>query len=99
MARFDVYRNPEGDGYLVDLQADLLDHLNTRVVAPLMRLDHAPKPAATLNPVLEIGADRVVMMTQYMAAVPSQILRAPIARIDACRNEITAAVDLLFQGF
>lgn len=99
MARFDVYRNPEGDGYLVDLQADLLYHLNTRIVAPLLPLDRAPKPATTLNPVLEIGADQVVMMTQFMAAVPSQILREPIVRIDACRNEITAAVDLLFHGF
>lgn len=99
MARFDVYRNPEGDGYLVDLQADLLDHLNTRIVAPLIQLDHAPTPAATLNPVLEIGPDRVVMMTQFMAAVPAQILKAPVARVDIYRHEITAAIDLLFQGF
>lgn len=57
MARFDVYRNPEGDGYLVDLQADLLDHLNTRIVAPLLPVDRAPKPAATLNPVLNVGTE------------------------------------------
>lgn len=99
MGRFDVYRNPEGDGYLVDLQADLLDHLNTRIVAPLILLEHAPKPAATLNPVLKIEADQVVMMTQFMAAVPVQILKSPVARIDAYRPEITAAIDLLFQGF
>ncbi|NMG45320.1 plasmid maintenance protein CcdB [Aromatoleum toluvorans] len=99
MARFDVYRNPEGDGYLVDLQANLLDHLNTRIVAPLLPVDRAPKPAATLNPVLNMGSEQVVMLTQFMAAVPSQILKSPVARIDSCRAEITAAVDLLFQGF
>ena len=99
MARFDVYRNPEGDGYLVDLQANLLDHLNTRIVAPLLPIDRAPKPAATLNPVLNMGSEQVVMLPQFMAAVPSQILKGPVARIDSCRAEITAAVDLLFQGF
>lgn len=99
MARFDVYRNPEGTGYLVDLQADLLDHLNTRIVAPLLPLDRAPKPAATLNPVLDIAGEQVVMTTQFMAAVPSQTLKSPVARIDAHRSEITAAIDLLFQGF
>lgn len=99
MARFDVARKPEGTGYLVDLQADLLDHLNTRVVAPLLPLDRAPIPAATLNPVLDIAGERVVMTTQFMAAVPAQILKSPVARIDAHRTEITAALDLLFQGF
>jgi toxin CcdB len=34
MARFDVYRNPAGAGCLLDIQADLLSHLNTRVVVP-----------------------------------------------------------------
>ncbi len=42
MAQFDVYANPNPDSqqqipYLVDIQADLLDHLATRVVAPLYR--------------------------------------------------------------
>lgn len=53
MARFGVYRHPEGKGYLLDIQADLLRHLNTRVVVPLLPLDIAPKPAKTLNPVFE----------------------------------------------
>ncbi|CAM5429606.1 hypothetical protein TMEC54S_03045 [Thauera mechernichensis] len=36
MARFDVYRNSAGEGFLLDVQADLLSHLNTRVVVPLL---------------------------------------------------------------
>ncbi|MGX9573154.1 CcdB family protein [Mesorhizobium sp. f-mel] len=36
MARYDFYRRAEGDGYLLDVQADLLKSLNTRVVIPLM---------------------------------------------------------------
>ena len=29
MPRFSVYRNPDADGYLLDVQANILDHLNT----------------------------------------------------------------------
>ena len=54
MARFDVHAYPSGDGYLLDVQADLLDHLNTRVVVPLLAKATAPKPASRLNPVFEI---------------------------------------------
>ena len=50
MARFDVHANPSGPGYLLDCQADLLSHLTTRFVVPLLPLDAAPKPAARLNP-------------------------------------------------
>jgi toxin CcdB len=38
MARFDVYENPDGPGSLLDVQAELLDPLNTRVVVPLTPL-------------------------------------------------------------
>ena len=50
MARFHVYVNAEGGGYLLDVQANLLNHLNTCVVVPLLPLDTAPKPAKVLNP-------------------------------------------------
>lgn len=99
MARFAVYKNLNGAGYLVDIQADLLSHLNTRVVVPLMPLDIAPKPAGTLNPVFEIEGASVAMVTQFMAAVPVQILKSPMLSLESRRNDITAAVDFLFQGF
>lgn len=99
MARFGVYRHPEGMGYLLDIQADLLSHLNTRVVVPLLPLDVAPKPAKTLNPVFEIEGTAVSMVTQFMAAVPVRMLTSTVDALDGRRDEITAAVDLLFQGF
>lgn len=50
MARFDVYQNPDGQGALLDVQADLLSQLNTRVVVPLLPASYAPIPAKHLNP-------------------------------------------------
>lgn len=99
MARFCIYRNPEGDGYLIDVQADLLSHLNTRVVVPLLPLDRAPKPADTLNPTVNIEGQAFSMVTQFMAAVPAQLLKEPLLTLEPRRQEITAALDLLFQGF
>ena len=37
MSRFDLYKISGGEGYLLDLQTDLLDLQTTRIVAPVMR--------------------------------------------------------------
>ena len=99
MARFHVYPNPDGAGYLLDVQADLREHLNTRLVVPLLSLAIAPPPASTLNPVFTIEGNTVVMVSQFLATIPAQILKAPVASLAGSRTEITAALDLLFQGF
>jgi toxin CcdB len=98
MARFSVYENPDG-GYLLDVQADLLNHLNTRMVVPLMSMADAPKPAGTLNPVFEVNGVDCVMVTQFMAAVPASILKQQVATLEVHREEIVSAIDLLMQGF
>jgi len=99
MARFEVYKNPDGEGCLLDVQADLLNHLNSRVVVPLLPLAIAPKPAKILNPCFEIAGESLMMATQFMAAVPANILRTPIASLQAERDVVVAAVDFLMQGF
>lgn len=99
MPRYDVYPAAGGQGYLVDLQTDLLDGLNTRVVAPLLPEAVAPTPARTLDLIVEIGGTRHVLATQFLAAVPTAILGTPVASLAARAEEITRAVDMLFQGF
>jgi toxin CcdB len=99
MARFGVYAPPSRAMLLLDVQADLLDPLNTRVVVPLMPIDAAPTPARRLNPVFDIEGRRLVMVTQFLSAVRVAELGRPVARIEARRDEITAALDMLFQGF
>jgi toxin CcdB len=99
MPRFTVYRNPDSEGYLLDVQANILDHLNTRVVVPLLPLPSAPKPAKTLNPVFDVMGTSVVMVTQFMAAVPISLLKSPESSLEFSRNEITAALDFVLQGF
>jgi hypothetical protein len=54
MARFDVYANPGSHAtttpYLLDVQSDLLDGLDTRMVIPLRRLDAFPKVKLSTRP-------------------------------------------------
>jgi toxin CcdB len=99
MARFDVYRNPDGNGYLLDVQADLLSHLNTRIIVPLLPPADAPKPAKGLNPEFMIGDHRVVMATQFLSAMPTSVLKEPVATLDQHHTRIVDAIDLLLQGF
>ncbi|WP_290686892.1 MULTISPECIES: CcdB family protein [unclassified Haematobacter] len=98
MARYDVYPNPGGAGYLLDVQADLLDGLNTRVVVPLLPPNAAPLPARRLNPLFDIAEMPHVMVTQFMAAVPLTVLGRPVASLIARDTEITNALDMLLSG-
>lgn len=98
VARFDVHARTDGDGLLLDCQADLLSHLNTRLVAPLLPVDRAPKPAAWLNPVFEIEGVRFVMVAQYAAAVEVRELGAKVASLGTHGREILNALDVLISG-
>lgn len=99
MARFDVYGNPDGNGFLVDVQADLMSHLNSRLVIPLVPSDIAPTPIKVLNPIFQIEDATYLMLTQQMAAVSVQMLKRPVLNVKDRRDDVVAAVDLLLQGF
>ena len=57
---------------MLDVQADLLQDLGTRVVMPLLPPDLAPKPARGLNPASDIGGQPYLMLTQFIAAMPAK---------------------------
>lgn len=97
--RYNLYPNPSGPGYLLNVQADIMQPFNTRVVVPLLPLKDAPKPAATLNPLFDIDGVEHVMVTQYMAAVPAKELRNPVSSLQHHHDVIVGAIDFLFHGF
>src|SRR4051794_4443477 len=98
MAQFDVYRLNSGDGLVVDCQSDLLDHLNTRFVVPLVQLGQAPSPARRLNPVFAIGGRDYVMVTQFAAAVERRELREVVISLRDRSFEVVGALDVLLSG-
>ncbi len=99
MARFSVYEWPAGDGLLLNLQTDFLDWLDTRIVAPLVPVESAPPPARHLNPVLHIDGRDHVLLTQAMAAVPVSAMGRELESLANAQDEITRALDMVFQGF
>jgi toxin CcdB len=97
--RFDLHRAPQGSGYLLNLQHDLHAHLSTRVVAPLLPATEAPPPARGLNPQFALADGPHILFPQFMAAVPKRELGPAIGSLDAHRDDITRALDLLLTGF
>ena len=98
MAQFDIHANAFGAGFLLDCQADLLSHLNTRLVAPLLRPDDAPKPAGRLNPTFLIDGQPYVMVTQYAGAIELRELGEDVGSLAAHDREIMNALDVLLTG-
>lgn len=98
MARFSIHQMP-GGSLVVNLQSDLLDWAETRVVAPLMPLNQSPPPAKHLNPVIAIDGTQFVLIIQSMAAVRTSALGAAVGDLSEYHYEITRAVDMVFQGF
>ena len=101
MAQFDVHENRSPDSkervpYLLDIQHDLLTHLKTRVVIPLVL---EKKPITHLNPMVEIEGKRMMLSTQEMAGVSTNILGKRVASLAQNRDEIVHAVDFLVTGF
>lgn len=99
MARYEIYGPHSGDGYLLDVQSNLLGVLNTRVVVPLLPQPAAPKPAQRLNPVFRIDGREYVLTTQFIAAIPASELGESRGSLESEHDRIVAALDMLFQGF
>jgi toxin CcdB len=103
MAQFDVYLNPnfatrKAIPYLLDVQADLLDTLATRVVVPLVLVEEMGLAAKNLNPIFKIKSTAVVMSTAELAGVSIRALGDKVASLKSKRDEIIAALDLMFTG-
>lgn len=99
MARFDVYARRGAAGFLLDCQADLLSELNTRLVVPLLPEAAAPRPAARLNPLFSVRGEKVVMVTQFAAAIPVRELGERVGSLLSEQDAIGNALDMLICGF
>jgi toxin CcdB len=104
MAQFDVFTNPNPETnraipYLLDVQADLLNNLRTRVVIPLYSVSAMGKAAKHLNPRFSINETTVVMSAAELAGVTVNSLGDNVCSLKEHRSEIIAALDFLFTGF
>jgi toxin CcdB len=104
MAQFDVYENMNHDTreifpYLLDIQADVLNDLPTRVVVPLALSSVLNKTIPILTPQFKIIETEVKMVTPQLVGVQMHVLGTRICSLKDHRAEIIAALDLLVTGF
>ncbi|WP_136523496.1 CcdB family protein [Geomonas ferrireducens] len=104
MAQFDVYENTDQASrtsvpYLLDVQADLLNKLTTRVVVPLVTVAAMGKPVRLLNPQFEVEGKAVVMSTAELSGIHIRELGVKAGTLKDSRTEIITALDFLFMGF
>ncbi len=102
MSQFDVHLNPSRAGradrpYVVILQTRFLDHLPTRICAPLF-VEGAYRAERRLNPAIRVQ-DRVTYFSPTeIVTLPLRMLGKPIANVDDHRDRIVTALDLVFLG-
>ena len=104
MPQFSVYKNRNGTTrrrfpLLLDVQSDLLEPLNSRVVVPL-------SPAATakgramqaLTPNITVAGKEYLMVTPQLAGISLRELGAIVDTVPSERAKIIGALDLLITG-
>jgi toxin CcdB len=105
MAQFAVYRNKNprtktAFPFLVDIQSDLLEDLQTRVVIPLTKAAAlARKPLTHVMPALSFDGEDYVLMTPQLAGIARSELGAPAGSLAGQRQAILAAMDFSLTGF
>ena len=101
--QFMVYRNNSNNRaypYLLDVQSDIIDELNTRLVIPLFLLDEVNgRPARRLTPVLNVDGEDFLVMTHEMASVRQSQLGEEVVSGREHRQAIKNALDFLLDGF
>lgn len=102
MARFDVYRfAARAAPLVVDVQADVLEDLASRVVVPLAPARNAGREALPrLKPRITVDGKEYILMTTDIAALPRARLGPRVGNIQAeHRDDIINALDFLLVGF
>jgi toxin CcdB len=103
MAQFDVYENPNSESkeiypFLLNVQADLLDVLDTTVVVPLCRLETLKKSARHLNPVFTVQKENFCILTQQISGISNKNLGQKVMSLSYNRSETLAALDFLIKA-
>lgn len=104
MSQFSVHRNQHAPTkarfpLLLDIQANLLDDLATRVVIPL-----APQAAAksqkmgALTPTVQVDGKQYMVVTPQLSAIAKKELGPIVADLAADRVDFIRALDFLLAG-
>jgi toxin CcdB len=103
MRQFDICRLRTTGGakrstaLVIILQADLLDAVDTRVVAPLVPIDAMPA-LGKLRPEFQVAGKRYRMITDRISVLTCKDIGIVIAAAHDREWDIRRALDLVFVG-
>jgi toxin CcdB len=104
LAQFDVYRNDNSETnerfpFLVDVQAELFEELQSRVVIPLAKAELVGFPLAYLMPMVNLDGVGYLLMTPQLAGISRAELGPQAGNLIREERLITTAVEFLMRGF
>ncbi|MBN2735623.1 MAG: CcdB family protein [Spirochaetales bacterium] len=104
MAQYQVYENLSPNSkkvypYLIDVQATILNDLETRIVIPLATKEKFGKGIVkNLNPIIKINKKDYVLLTQQMAGIPCNQIGSSVCDCLSIRQDVLSAIDFLITG-
>ena len=83
------------------MQSDLFDGFDTRMVIPLRAQSTFAKLKLPerLMPIFTVKGKKLILETPKMAAVPTRILKQPVATLLDQQSTVVTALDFLFNGY
>lgn len=102
--QFDVYENTDQDTnkiypFFIDIQTNLLDTLNSRVVIPLTPTTSMDKKyPENLCPLIQFEGKEFALLAHQLTSVPLSLLKKKSQSAQSARSEIMAAIDFLVTG-
>ena len=101
MSQFTLYKNENKNSkktypYLVDVQNDFFDELNSRIVIPLSAHNTLNQTnAKRLCPIINVNGEQFVLLTHQMTSIPKTMLKKRVTSLENLRYEILGAIDFL----
>lgn len=96
--QFDIYRSDDGV-LVVVIQSDLLNHLPTRVVSPLVSSKDMNAHFKHLMPIVMDGDSQMRLFPQQLATVMTSSLVTYVGSAAHVRDDIIRACDVLITGY
>ncbi len=103
MNQFDLYANANPQSkkaypLFVDIQHNLLEALNSRVVIPLTKASPQQNLPDSLCPILDIEGNHYYLLTHQVTSVSKSYLKKKVGSVLLNRTEIINALDFLVSG-
>ena len=105
MSQYMIYRNSHPNSkkaypYLLDVQSNFLESLETRLVIPLSPLSvFQNKEISKLTPTFKIEGKDYLLLTPQMASIHKKQLGSQVSDLSNKHHEILSSIDFLITEF